>query len=107
MLQNVKGDFDQCMPPCLDLHNFTRTDHLAEPMPHMDNHYKPFVEVFGTVTSEEYMPSLKRTKYKKHNIPFNPLQNPVNAHLTAECAKCNKLIYLMKKMTAKKSSKFK
>lgn len=66
----MKGDFDQCMPPCLDLHNFTRTDHLAEPMPHMDNHYKPFVEVFGTVTSEETI--FKENKIQEAQYTIQP-----------------------------------
>ena len=51
----------KCMPPRLDTH-FARIDHLADPMQHMDNHCKSSDEFFGTVTSEEHMPSLKTGK---------------------------------------------
>ena len=50
-----------------------RIDYLPDPTLQVDNHYKPFDEVFGTGASEEHMPSLIITKYKKHNIPMKPL----------------------------------
>lgn len=47
------------------LTTLTRIDYLPDPMLQVDNHYKPFDEVFGTGASEEHMPSLIITKYKK------------------------------------------
>lgn len=55
------------------LTTLTRIDYLPDPTLQVDNHYKPFDEVFGTGASEEHMPSLIITKYKKHNIPMKPL----------------------------------
>lgn len=47
------------------LTTLTRIDYLPDPTLQVDNHYKPFDEVFGTGASEEHMPSLIITKYKK------------------------------------------
>ena len=63
-----------CGPPHLADDDFMRLKHLPDPMPSEDSkHYKAFDEVNGTETYESYMPSLKTTKNRKHNI-LNPLQ---------------------------------
>ena len=40
-------------------------------MPDEDNHYFPFSDVFGTQTTEEHRPSLKKKPSKtKKSLPF-------------------------------------
>lgn len=67
------------------LTTLTRIDYLPDPTLQVDNHYKPFDEVFGTGASEEHMPSLIITKYKKQYTN----ETSYNAR-SVECAECNK-----------------
>ena len=67
-------------------------------------HYKPYDEVWGTVTYENHMPSLKTSKNMKHNIPFNPLQqHALYTRLVIKCSECDKprVIYAQKTITFK------
>ena len=99
-----------CLPPRLSEDDFSKLNHLPDPTPCDDQHYKAFEEVYGTETNETHMPSLKTVKNRKHNIPFNPLQqHAVNTRLTLECAECDKprIVYAMKKLTTKEINDFK
>ena len=59
-------------PPKLNDQDFRRLNHLPDPIPGADNHYKEFSKVFGTKTTEGTMPSLKTGhKDRGHKIPFN------------------------------------
>ena len=73
-------------------------------------HYKPYDEVWGTVTYENHMPSLKTSKNMKHNIPFNPLQqHALYTRLVIKCSECDKprVIYAQKTITVQESKDFK
>lgn len=51
-----------CKPIRSDPEIFKELKELPDPIPGPDNHYKPFSEVYGTNTTEEYCPSLQNRK---------------------------------------------
>lgn len=61
-------DCSICKPVNLSMDIFAQLKHLPNPIPREDGHYRPFTEVFGSSTSGEYRPSLKRTKSR--GLPF-------------------------------------
>ena len=91
-----------CKPPRLNDQDFILLNHLPDPIPGTDDHYKEFSEVFGTKTTERAMPSLKTSKDHGHKIPFNPVkQHPSNTGLIIDCNECSKprLVYTTKRLT--------
>ena len=99
-----------CSAPRLCEDDFKRLSHLPDPVPTEDGrHYKSFQDVVGTATSEVHLPSLK-TKSRKHNVPFNPLQqHALNTRLLLECCECNKprLLFSKKKLSNTETLNFK
>ena len=80
-----------CIPPRLNDQDFRRLNHLPDPIPGTDDHYKEFSEVFGTEATEGAMPSLKTSKDYGHKIPFNTVkQNASKTGLTIDCNECRK-----------------
>ena len=62
---------------------------------------KSLVNFFGTVTTENAMPSLKISKVHGHKIPFNPVkQHTSNTGLMTDCNECSKLqlVYTAKRL---------
>ena len=47
-----------CKPVRLDLDIFKSLHYLPDPVPGDDGHYKSFEELYGTITTEQYIPSL-------------------------------------------------
>ena len=90
-----------CKPPRLHDQDFRLLNHLRDPIPGTDNHYKEFSEVFGTETTEGAMPSLKTSKDCGHKIPFNPVkQHASSTSLIIDCNECSKprLVYTAKRL---------
>ena len=62
---------------------------LPDPVPGEEGHYRPFDNVSGTATSEEFRPSLKASKNKQQRVPFSPsVQHVKNADIMVQCEKC-------------------
>ena len=90
-----------CKPPRLHDQDFRLLNHLRDPIPGTDDHYKEFSEVFGTETTEGAMPSLKTSKDCGHKIPFNPVkQHASSTSLIIDCNECSKprLVYTAKRL---------
>ena len=104
-----KQDCNICKPPRLNEQDFKRLNHLPDPTPGTDDHYKTFSEVFGTDTTEAAMPSLKTSKDRGHKILSNPVkQHASTTGLTIDCNECNKprLVYSAKKLTEGEKKSF-
>ena len=101
-----------CKPIRSDPENFKELRGLPDPIPGPDNHYKPFLEVYGTDTTEEYCPSLQNRKSR--NIPkkaekksgngmdFSPTaQYAKNVRTVIKCTECNKsrVLYARRKIS--------
>ena len=59
-----------CNPPRLPEDVFSGLHFLPDPMP-KDDHYLPFQEVYGKVTTEKFRPSLWNRKRSSHSIFIN------------------------------------
>ena len=91
-----------CNPVRLPQSVFKLLHHLPDPMPGVDNHYKPFSEVFKTKTTEEHRPSLKKKSRQERGLPFSPsVQHVRNTNMMLQCEECGqcRLIYAKKKLT--------
>ena len=89
-----------CLPPRLPADVFKKLNHLPDPMPGSEGHYKHFSEVFGTVTSEEHRPSSTRKSKKQKSLPFYPSVQHVNTEMMLLCDECEmwRLIYAKRKL---------
>ncbi len=80
---------------------FNTLEGLPDPVPGNEGHYKEFLDIYGTSTTEEHCPSL--LKKKQHNIPekivkkvgnvmgFSPrAQYAKNVRLLVRCSVCDK-----------------
>lgn len=84
-----------CSPVGLPHSVFEKLHHIPHPMPGEDGHYRPFSEVFGTQTSEEYRPSLKKSTsktrkvVKQRRLPYYAsVQHVKNSQLMVQCMEC-------------------
>ena len=59
-----------CKPPQLPAEVFNRLKYMPDPVPGEEGHYKPFTEVYGTSTTEQYVPSMMRKTQRKKTLPF-------------------------------------
>ena len=50
---------------------FSSLPHLPDPIPNGE-HYKDFDTSYGTVTTEEHLPSLNEKMKKGHSMPYSP-----------------------------------
>ena len=67
-------DYCQLHPPRLPMNVFSDLHPLPDPVPsHDGQHYKPFDILYGTITSEDYRPSLN-TKGAKRRAQFDKKQ---------------------------------
>ena len=81
---------------------FVLLHHLPDPVPGEEGHYKPFSEVFGTFTTEEYRPSLQVKKSKQKYLPFAAsVQHVKNVNVMIQCEECEmwRLVYSKFKLT--------
>ena len=82
---------------------FEKLSYLSDPIPGEDGHYKSFLEVYGTPTTEEHRPSLQSRKGKLKSFPFSfSVQQVKNADTMIQCEECEmwKLVYSKYKLTA-------
>ncbi|XP_078597452.1 uncharacterized protein LOC144873716 [Branchiostoma floridae x Branchiostoma japonicum] len=85
------GDSDCtiCKKPKLPPEVFNRLKTFPDPVLDVTGeHYKPFIEVYGTATSEGYRPSLKESRAKEHSMPFSPCAENTRGVVT--CLDCGK-----------------
>jgi len=68
--------------------SFLKLHYYPDPVPDEENHFKRFKDVYGTVTFEEFRPSLqKRSKCK--TLPFSAsIQHIKNVDMMLQCDKC-------------------
>ena len=96
------SECEVCNPPRLPVSVFMSLRPLPDPMPGVDDHYKPFSEVFERETTEEHRPSLKRKPRQDRGLPFYPsVQHVKNTEMMLQCEECGQwqLIYARKKLT--------
>ena len=77
-----------------------KLEHLPDPMPGSEGHYKPFNEVFGTAMSEHHRPSLNN-RGKKKTLPFSAsVQHVKNIEMMLCCDECGmwRLVYSKRKL---------
>ena len=79
-----KQDCSICKPPHLPEDVFKEVHHLPDPTPENESHYKSFLNLYGTLTTEKHLPSLKRSGKSAHSIPFSP-----NAQTAREILICS------------------
>lgn len=97
-----RPDCDMCQPPRLPSHLFSRLHFLPDPTPTGDGHYKPFNEVYGTVTKENHRPSYPKKTPRSKNLPFvASIQHVRNVGLVIMCKECNmwRLLYSPTKLS--------
>ena len=108
MIKCGKTDCDVCLPPRLPSDVFSTLKHLPDPVPGSEGHYKKFVDVFGTVTTEEHRPSSKRRSQKDKPHPFSAsVQHVKNIDLMLMCEECKMWRLLYAKRKLKQQSKLK
>ena len=75
---------------------------LPDPVPGEDGHYRPFIEVYGTSTTEEHRPSLQTRKGRQKSLPFSAsVQHVKNVDMMIQCEECEmwRLVYSKYKLT--------
>ncbi|CAB5209375.1 unnamed protein product [Rhizophagus irregularis] len=87
-------DCNICKPIRSDELDFSQVHSLPDPVPIADKtNYKQFEDVYGTITTEQYRPSLlnQQQKKKRAHIEFGPTAQFVrNVGIVIECCECNK-----------------
>ena len=93
-----------CKPPRLPEEIFSALHFLPDPTPNND-HYLPFEEVYGTVTSEKFTP-LKTVAQKDPEMPFSATaQTAKNVKEVVVCEECDKRRLLHSKRKLNKLQK--
>ncbi|KAI8516352.1 hypothetical protein Bbelb_049330 [Branchiostoma belcheri] len=78
-----------CKKPKLPPEVFNQLKNFPDPVADgTGEHYRPFIEVYGTATSEGYRPSLKDSRAKDHGMPFSPCAE--NTRGVLACLDCGK-----------------
>ncbi|CAB3998966.1 Hypothetical predicted protein [Paramuricea clavata] len=75
---------------------------LPFPVPAGDGHYRPFEEVYKTITEENRPSKVTRPKTTRANLPFSPsVQHAQNTDVMVQCTECEKwrLVFAKKKLT--------
>ncbi|CAG8851883.1 28190_t:CDS:2, partial [Gigaspora margarita] len=98
-----------CQPPQCPHKIFNQLCCLFDPIPGTDLYYKPFEELYSTITTEKYRPShreqisitkpkQKRGRKKRkvnYSMPFCPSSiRAKNVGITVTCVECDKLLLL-------------
>ena len=81
---------------------FDTLSFLPDPVLGEEGHYRPFDNVFGTPTLEEFRPSLQTSKSKQRTMPFSPCaQHMKNADIMVQCEEREmwRLVYSKYKLT--------
>ena len=78
---------DICKPVRLPFDIFSKLRHIPHPTMGEDSHYKPFSDVYGTITSD--MCPSNSQKAKSNSLPFyGTLQHVKNSQLVIQCNEC-------------------
>ena len=79
-----------CKPVHMPRDIFDQIHHLPDAVHESDRHYSPFVNVYGTQTTEEHRPSLQHSSRKKHkSLPFSTsVQHVKNVDIMVQCEEC-------------------
>lgn len=88
---------------------FEQIKPFPDPVPGEEDHYVPFNEVYGSQTSEEHRPSMKKRSQKQHTLPFHgKLQHVKNADIVVECEECGmwRLVYAKQNLTKGQQSTY-
>ena len=87
-----------CSAPRLPSEIFKQLSFLPDPVA-TGEHYKPFEEVYGTLTTEKDRPSMRPDEKKGHGIPFSP--NAQTARRLVLCSECLKprVVYVQHKLS--------
>ena len=96
-------DCPTCFPVRLPAEKFAKIQPFPDPVLKDDGHYKPFDDVYGTVTTEEYRPSLQKCGQKQKALPFYAsVQHAKNSGMMLLCEECGmwRLIYATRKLRA-------
>ena len=88
ILKCSKPECNVCAPPCLPLEVFQQLSHLPDPIPDEGDHYKPFSEIYGHLTTEHYMPSKKETQVASSNSTGSCPMTAQYAKDTVTCTEC-------------------
>ena len=81
-------DCTTCTPPRMPEETFPQLHNLPDPLIGEDEHYQPFVDVFGTTTTEKDRPSLQPSRDGGRRFT---LKNVKNANLMLQCEQCSLL----------------
>ena len=92
-----------CSSPQLPDDVFKQLHFIPDPVPDTGKeHFLPFSEIYGTVTSEKHHPSLQeKSTSGSHGIPFYPTsQHASNTCRIVKCTECGKqrVIYTARKL---------
>ena len=91
-----------CKPLRLSKDIFEQIKPFPDPLPGSDGHYLSFSNIYGSQTSEQHRPTLKKRSCKQKTLPFHgKIQHVKNANITVECEECGmwRLVYARKKLT--------
>ena len=97
------SDCNICLPPRLSPEVFVKLDHLPDPVPGPEDHYKKFSDIFGTKTTEQHRPSSKKRSSKDKSLPFPAsIQHVKNIDMMLMCDECEmwRLLYSKRKLKA-------
>ncbi|CAB4417222.1 unnamed protein product [Rhizophagus irregularis] len=80
---------------------FNTLDHLPDPVPANNEHYKNFSDVYHMDTGESYCPSIQARKAKLNKHKKKQRRDTQNVGMTVTCMDCNKsrCLYASKKIT--------
>ena len=101
-----KLDCSICKPPRLPEDVFKQLCHLPDPVPDTDMHYKSFTSLYGTLTTEKHLPSLKSKGKSSHGIPFS--LNSHTARVLILCSEClrPRVVYSQRKLSVLEETVF-
>ena len=89
------------LPIRLPSTEFQKLDHLLDPVPGTEGHYKPFTDMFKTKTTKEHQPSKCAKPQKEKSLPFyTSVQHVRNMEVMLMCDKCGMwhLLYSKRKL---------
>jgi len=90
-----------CKPPKLPSDVFQTISFIPDPVPGDEGHYKCFSDVYGTDTTEEHCPSLKKPNKRRKTLPFSSnLTHVKNVDMMLQYEECDswRLLYSQHKL---------
>ena len=80
---------------------FQTINFIPDPVPGNEGHYMSFSDVYGTDTTEEHYPSLKKPNKQRKTLPFaSNLTHVKNVDMMLQCEECDswRLLYSLHKL---------